>query len=48
MQNFSEIVKPLTNLVAKDMPFHLSEECLKTFNRPKEALISAPILHPPI
>jgi len=30
------------------VPFHFFEECLKASNRLKEALISAPILHPPI
>jgi len=38
----------LTNLLAKDVPFHLCDECLMAFNRLKEALTSAPILHPPI
>jgi len=43
--DFSKITKLLTNLLAKDMPFHFSEECLQTFNWLKEALTSAPILH---
>jgi len=38
----------LTNLLAKDVPFHLFEECLKAFKRLKEALTSTPILHAPI
>jgi len=48
IQNFSKIAKPLTNLIAKDVPFHFSEKCLNAFNRLKEALTSAPILYPPI
>ena len=38
----------MTNILAKDVPFHFSNECLKAFNRLKEALTSASILHPPI
>jgi len=30
------------------VPFHFSDECLRAFNRLKEALTSALILHPPI
>ena len=46
--DFSKIAKPLTNLLAKDVPCQFSGECLKPFNRLKEALTSTPILHPPI
>jgi len=45
IQDLSKIVKPLTNLLAKDMSFHFFKECLKAFNRLKEAPTSAPILH---
>ena len=48
IQDFSKIAKPLTNLLAKDVPFDFVEECLRAFNRLKEALTSAPILHLPI
>jgi len=48
IQDFSKIAKPLTNLLAKYVPFHFFEECLKAFNRLKEALTSTPILHAPI
>jgi hypothetical protein len=34
-------------LLAKDVPFELDDACLKSFNTPKEALISAPIIQPP-
>jgi hypothetical protein len=43
---FSSIARPLTILLAKDVPFHFDDECLKAFNTLKEALISAPIIHP--
>jgi len=45
IQNFSKLSKPLTNLLAKYVPFNFSEECLKVFNRLKEAIPSIPILH---
>ena len=38
----------LTNLLAKDVPFHFSEECHVAFIKLKAALTSAPVLHPPI
>jgi hypothetical protein len=43
---FSHIAKPLTNLLAKNVPFEFDDACLKSFNILKEALISAPILQP--
>jgi hypothetical protein len=42
--NFSSIARPLTSILAKDVPFHFDDECLKAFNTLKEALISAPII----
>jgi hypothetical protein len=41
---FSYISRPLTNLLAKDVPFEFDDTCLKSFNILKEALISAPII----
>jgi len=38
----------LTNLLAKDVPFHFSEECHVAFIKLKEILTFAPVLHPPI
>ena len=38
IKDFTNIVKPLTNLLAKDMPFHFSEECLVAFTKLKEVL----------
>jgi len=42
------LAKPLSNLLAKDVPFHFSEECHEAFSKLKKALTSAPILHPAI
>ena len=47
-KDLSKIVKPLSNLLAKDMPFHFSDDCLEAFSKFKEALTSACALHPPI
>jgi hypothetical protein len=35
------------NLLAKDVPFEFTDECLKSFRILKEAFISAPIIQPP-
>ena len=48
IKDFSKITKPLSNLLAKDVPFHFSEECHEPFSKLKEALTFALILHPPI
>ena len=47
-KDFSKIAKPLSNLLAKDVPFHFSDECFEAFSKLKEALTSAPVFHPPI
>ena len=46
IKDFSHIVRPLTNLLAKDLPFEFDDACLKSFNILKKALISAPIIQP--
>jgi len=48
IRDFSKITKPLTNLLAKEVLFHFSEDCLVAFTELKEALTSTPVLHPPI
>jgi len=48
IRDFTKIAKPLSNLLAKEVPFHFSEECLVTFTKLKEALTSIPVLHAPI
>ena len=44
---FSQIARPLTNLLAKDAPFEFTDECLTAFHTLKKALISAPNIQPP-
>ena len=47
IKDFSQIARPLTNLLAKDAPFEFIDECLRAFEILKKALISAPIIQPP-
>jgi hypothetical protein len=42
IKDFSQISRPLTNLLAKDAPSKFTDECLKAFHTLKKALISAP------
>jgi len=46
-RNFSQIARPMTRLLAKDVPSEFDDECLESFNILKEALTSAPIIQPP-
>ena len=46
IKDFSKITKPLSNLLAKDVPFHFSEEFHEAFSKLKKALTSTPIFHP--
>jgi hypothetical protein len=47
IKDFSHIARPLTNLLAKDVPFKFDEACLKAFETLKKAHTSAPIIQPP-
>ena len=47
IKDFSQITRPLMNLLAKDAPFEFMDECLNAFHTLKKALISAPIIQPP-
>ena len=47
IKDFSYIARPLTNLLAKDVPFEFDDACLKSFNILRKALIFAPIIQPP-
>ena len=47
IKDFSQIDRPLTNLLAKNAPFEFNDECLKSLHTLKQALISAPIIQPP-
>jgi hypothetical protein len=44
---FSQIPRPLTSLLAKDVPFNFDDECLNSFHILKKALVSAPVIQPP-
>jgi hypothetical protein len=46
IQNFSQIARPLTHLLAKDALLLFTEECLQSFHTLKKALISAPVQPP--
>ncbi|RLN13349.1 hypothetical protein C2845_PM09G11170 [Panicum miliaceum] len=39
IKDFSQITRPLANLLAKDAPFEFTDECLKAFHILKNALI---------
>jgi len=47
IKDFSQTARPLTNLLAKDVPFDFNDECLDAFYYLKKALISALIIQPP-
>jgi hypothetical protein len=47
IKNFSQIARPLTSLLAKDVPFIFNNECHEAFQILKQALILAPIIQPP-
>ena len=46
IKDFSQIARPLTNILAKDALFKFTDECLAAFNTQKKALISNPIIQP--
>lgn len=47
IKEFSQISRPLTNLLQKDVPFVFDDDCLEAFETLKKALISASIIQPP-
>ena len=47
IKDFSQIARPLTSLLAKDVPFNFDDECLNSFHILKKALVSAPVIQPP-
>ncbi|MEW8546122.1 MAG: reverse transcriptase domain-containing protein [Candidatus Thiodiazotropha sp.] len=47
IENFSKIASPLNALLAKDRKFVWNEACETSFNKLKEALITAPVLKYP-
>src|SRR4051812_48729953 len=44
---FSKTLRPLTNLLQKDVPFVFDEDCKEAFEVLRKALITAPIVQPP-
>jgi len=44
IKDFSKIVRPLTNLLSKDVAFTFDSECLNAWEKLKKELISAPII----
>ena len=44
IKDFSQIARPLTSLLAKDIPFNFDDECLNSFHILKKALVSAPVI----
>jgi len=47
IRDFSKIARPLTNLLAKDVPFIFDDKYLRAWEKLKLELISAPIISPP-
>ncbi|KAL4026348.1 hypothetical protein IC575_014777 [Cucumis melo] len=47
IKDFSKISLPLTNLLQKDVPFLIDENCKKAFDDLKQRLVSTPILQSP-
>ena len=47
IKNFSKIARPLTSLLAKDLPFIFDDECLNAWEKLKIKLISMPIISAP-
>ncbi|BAB02630.1 retroelement pol polyprotein-like [Arabidopsis thaliana] len=47
IKDFSKIVRPLTRLLCKETEFEFDEDCLKSFQTIKDALVSAPVVRAP-
>ena len=47
IKDFSKIARPLTNLLAKDVPFDFNDEYFKSWGKLKQELIFAPIISTP-
>ncbi|GKC89853.1 reverse transcriptase domain-containing protein [Tanacetum coccineum] len=44
---FSQVARPMTQLMVKDVPFNFSEECIQAFYKLKHELTQAPIMIKP-
>ena len=47
IKDFSQIARPLTSFLAKDVPFNFDDECLQSFHILKKALVLALVIQPP-
>nr|GEV70926.1 DNA-directed DNA polymerase [Tanacetum cinerariifolium] len=47
IKDFSQIARPMTQLLVKDAPFNFSEECIQAFDTLKRELMQAPIMIKP-
>ena len=47
IKDFLKITKPLSNLLAADMPFVFDTECLQAFETLKVKLVTAPVISAP-
>jgi len=47
IKDYNKIARPLTNLLAKDVPFNFDDRCLDTWEKLKRELISALIISTP-
>ncbi|GJS89684.1 reverse transcriptase domain-containing protein [Tanacetum coccineum] len=47
IKDFSQIARPMTQLLVKDAPFNFSEECIQAFDTLKRELTQAPIMIKP-
>lgn len=44
---FSKIARPLTHLLAKNLPFNFKSNCLRAFEQLRKAFTITPIIHVP-
>ena len=47
IKDFSQIAKPLSNLLVQGIPFEVDSQCLHAFSKLKDKLVSAPIVVAP-
>ncbi|GJS70761.1 reverse transcriptase domain-containing protein [Tanacetum coccineum] len=47
IKDFSQVARPMTQLLVKDAPFNFSEECIQAFDKLKHQLTQAPIMIKP-
>ncbi|GJZ28560.1 putative nucleotidyltransferase, ribonuclease H [Tanacetum coccineum] len=47
IKDFSQVARPMTQLMVKDAPFNFSEECIQAFDKLKHELTQAPIMIKP-